>query len=412
MSGFFSTIRQQGGTYMQLSAVATAAVHPRIESIDLVRGLIIVLMALDHTRDFFGDLAARPTDLATTTAALFFTRWITHFCAPVFFLLTGTSAWLTLRRMSKCRLSSFLLVRGLWLIFLEVVVMRFALQFNLDYQTTILTVLWGLGWAMIVLSGLLWLPTWAIAGIGAVMVLGHNALDGVAPATFGILAPVWSILHVPGIVFHTSHSVVLVAYVLIPWVGVTALGYVLGRAYEDESLRRRQWLLNLGFGLIVAFLVLRIFNTYGDPQPWSLQKSTLWTLMSFLDVTKYPPSLLFLLMTLGPALLLLRAFDAGVPGVLRPALVIGKVPLFFYILHFYLIHLLAVGVSYLRYGEVGDMFRSPDPGHFPFSQPPGWDAGLPTIYLLWILVVVSLYPLCRWYAGVKRRRHAWWMSYL
>lgn len=391
---------------------ATPVVRARIESIDLVRGLIIVLMALDHVHDFFGDLAVRPTDLTTTTAALFFTRWITHFCAPVFFLLTGTSAWLTLRRMSKRELARFLLTRGLWLIFLEVVVMRFAMQFNLDYQTTILTVLWGLGWAMIALSGLLWLPTWAIAGIGAIMVAGHNALDGIAPATFGAFAPLWSILHVPGIIIHTDHSVVLVAYMLIPWVGVTALGYVLGQIYDGEPGRRRQWLFNLGLGLVVAFFVLRIFNVYGDPQPWSLQKSTLWTLMSFLNVNKYPPSLLFLLMTLGPTLLALRAFDGGVPRWLRPALMIGKVPLFFYILHFYLIHLLAVVVSWLRYGRVDEMFSSPDLAHFPFSQPPGWNVGLPMIYLLWIAVVVALYPLCRWYAGLKRRRHAWWMSYL
>jgi uncharacterized membrane protein len=386
--------------------------RPRIESIDIVRGIIIVLMALDHVHDFFGDAAIQPTDLAVTTAPLFFTRWITHLCAPVFFLLTGTSAWLTLRRMSKPALSRFLLARGLWLLFLEVVVMRFALQFNLDYQITFLTVLWGLGWAMIALAGLLWLPHWAIATVGIGMIVGHNLFDGVAADAFGAFAPLWTLLHAPGIVIDNGRSMVFAAYVLVPWVGVTAMGYVLGQAYERDAEWRRRLLSWLGIGLLVAFVVLRFINVYGDPVSWSVQKSPLWTVMSFLNTNKYPPSLLFLLMTLGPALLLLRVFEHGVPRWLQPALVIGKVPLFFYILHFYLIHLLAVLVSYLRYGSVEGLFDSPDLGHFPFTQPPGWPLGLPAIYLLWALVVVSLYPLCHWYAAVKRRRRDWWLGYL
>src|ERR1700689_4171747 len=391
---------------------AQAASRSRIEAIDLVRGLIIILMALDHTRDFFGDLASQPTNLATTTTALFFTRWITHICAPVFFLLTGTSAYLMLRRVSRRELSRFLLTRGAWLIFLELTVMRFALQFNVDYHVTIITVLWGLGWAMIVLAGLIWLPKWAIATIGVIMVAAHNALDGVEPATFGVLAPVWSILHAPGIILDTGRSVVLVAYVLIPWVGVTALGYVLGQVYRWDANRRRALLLWLGIPLCALFVALRFADVYGDPVPWSPEKSALWTMISFLNTNKYPPSLLFLLMTLGPALLLLRAFDHGVPALLRPALIIGKVPLFFYVLHFYLIHLLAVVASYLRYGEAGEMFRSPDVGHFPFSEPPDWGSSVPVVYLLWALVVLIMFPLCRWYAGVKRRRTDWWLSYL
>ncbi len=393
--------------------VATSTPHRRrIESIDLLRGIIIVIMALDHVHDFFGALGVSPTDLATTTAPLFFTRWITHVCAPVFFLLTGTSACLTRRRMSKRELSRYLLTRGAWLIFLEVVVMRFALQFNLDYQTTILTVLWGLGWAMIALAGLLWLPTWAIVATGVVMVAGHNLLDGIQASSFGALGPLWSILHAPGIIIDNGRNVVLVAYALIPWIGVTALGYVLGLAYDWSADRRRTLLWWLGIGLNIGFLVLRFWNVYGDPVAWSTQQSPLWTVLSFLNTNKYPPSLLFLLMTLGPALLLLRAFEHGVPRWLRPAWIIGKVPLFFYVLHFYLIHLLAVVACYLRFGDASGMFESPDLSRFPFTAPPGWPVGLPVIYLLWALVVVIMYPLCRWYAGVKRRRTAWWLSYL
>lgn len=394
------------------SAAQQISSRLRIESVDLLRGIIIVIMALDHVRDFFGVLDASPTNLATTTAPLFLTRWITHFCAPVFFLLTGTGARLATQRLSKSELSRFLLTRGLWLLFLEVVVMRFALQFNLDYRVTVITVLWALGWSMIVLAGLIHLPDRTIILFGGALVAGHNLLDGIPATAFGSLAPLWSVLHAPGLLVNTPRHVVLVAYPLIPWLGVTALGYALGQVYRWSDDRRRTFLLWLGIGLSVGFVVLRLLNVYGDPLAWSVQKSALWTLLSFLNTNKYPPSLLFLLMTLGPALLLLRALDNGFPRWLRPALTIGKVPLFFYVLHFYLIHLLAVAASYLRFGSVGGMFQSPDLDHFPFTAPPDWAAGLPAIYLVWAFVVLALYPLCRWYAAVKRQRKDWWLSYL
>lgn len=382
----------------------------RIESIDLVRGVIIVIMALDHVRDMFGDFASNPTDLSTTTAALFFTRWVTHICAPVFFLLTGTGAYLTLARMSKPALSRFLLTRGLWLLFLELVVMRFALQFNFDYQVTVITVLWALGWSMIVLSALLWLPLWAIAAFGALLILGHNAFD--APGMAREASPIGVLLHQPGVLYRSDHTVIVVSYVLVPWVGVTALGYVLGATYHWDAKVRQRFLLTLGVSLMTAFVVLRLVNLYGDPAPWSSQRTPLWTVMSFLDTTKYPPSLMFLLMTLGPALLLLRAFDGRTPPALRPVLSIGRVPLFFFALHFYLIHLMAVAFSYFRYGEVSETFQSPDLGHFPFSAPPGWNIGLPAIYALWAVVIIVLFPLCRWYAALKQRERRWWLSYL
>ncbi|HEY6924310.1 MAG TPA: heparan-alpha-glucosaminide N-acetyltransferase domain-containing protein [Steroidobacteraceae bacterium] len=384
----------------------------RVVSLDLLRGLVIAIMALDNVHDFFGDLTAQPTNLATTTAALFLTRWITHICAPVFSLLTGTGAYLARARMSKPQLSRFLLGRGLWLIVLELVVMRFALQFNFDYQTTIITVLWALGWSMLTLAGLIWLPLWAVILFGVVLVAGHNALDGIDATTSGRLAPLWTVLHAPGVLINTGRSVVVVSYVLIPWVGVAALGYALGAIYRWSPARRQKLLSCLGWGLIAMFIVLRFVNIYGDPARWSRQDSLLWTAMSFVNTTKYPPSLLFLLMTLGPALLLLRLFDAKVPGVFGPLVIIGKVPLFFYVVHFYLIHLLAVAASYIRYGKVAELFQSPDLGHFPFSQPPGWDVGVPMVYLLWLAVLVIMFPLCRWYAQVKRTGHYRWLSYL
>jgi uncharacterized membrane protein len=384
----------------------------RIEAVDVVRGLIIALMALDHVRDFFGDQTVQPTDLANATVGLFFTRWVTHICAPTFFLLSGVSARLALARMSKPALSRFLLSRGAWLIFLELVVMRFALQFNVDYQVTIITVLWGLGWAMMVLAGLIWLPSWFIAGFGVILVAGHNALDGIDSTGLGHWRPLWSFLHEPGILYRSSHSVVVVSYVLIPWVGVTALGYVLGQIYQGTYARRRRLLVGIGLATTLAFVVLRWLDVYGDPVPWTTQRSVPWTVISFLNTNKYPPSLLFLLMTLGPTLLLLGAFENGVPRLLRPALILGAVPLFFYVLHFYLIHLLATAASYLRFGEVANTFRSPDLAHFPFTQPPGWGADLGIIYLIWIAVLGLMFPLCYRYASYKARRRHWWLSYL
>ena len=383
-------------------------VRARIEAVDVVRGVIMIIMALDHTRDFFGIPGQNPTDLATASPALFLTRWITFFCAPVFFLLTGTGAYLSLRRKSPGELSRFLLTRGLWLIFLELVVLRcLGYQFNFDYRVTMLLVLWALGWAMITLSALVRLPAFAVTAIGAVMIVGHNLFDSLKWAN-----PLWSILHSPGFVVNTPSHIVFVAYPLIPWVGVTAVGYGLGQIYGWDAGRRRAFLLRLGLALTLAFLVIRGINIYGDPSHWMRQKTAVFTVLSFLNATKYPPSLLFLLMTLGPAMIFLCAVDRGTPRMLRPALVIGKVPLFYYMLHFPLIHLLAVITCYARYGSAHWMFESPDLGHYPFSAPPGWGYSLPVVYLVWALVVVTVYPLCRWFAALKQRRSDTWLSYI
>jgi uncharacterized membrane protein len=400
---------------MTAIAEVVTAKRVRLESIDIVRGLIMVLMALDHVRDFFGNPGVSPTNLTQATVALFFTRWITNFCAPVFFLLTGTGAYLSLRRKSKPELSRFLFTRGLWLIFLEVVVTRgLGWQFNFDYHLTMLIVLWALGWAMIVLSALIWLPTPLVTTFGVVMIAGHNLFDSVQSSN-----PLWSILHSPNFIVNNPEHSIFATYPLIPWVGVTAAGYGLGQIYSPgsgstsgwTSDRRKAFLLRLGIGLTAAFGILRGINIYGDPVRWTTQKSVMFTVLSFLNTNKYPPSLLFLLMTLGPATLFLWAVDGRTPPWLRPALVFGKVPMFYYLLHIPLIHLLAVLVCYARYGQVHWMFESPTLGQFPITPPPGWGFSLPIVYLVWAVVVVALYPLCRWFAALRQRRSDPWLSY-
>jgi uncharacterized membrane protein len=389
------------------AATAVAPARFRLESVDVVRGVIMILMALDHTRDFFGQTSFSPTDPTQTTIPLFFTRWITHFCAPVFFLLTGTGAYLSLRKKSKGELSKYLFTRGLWLIFLEITVFRcLGLQFNFDYHLTLLDVLWALGWAMIVLSALVHLPTPVVTAFGVVMIAGHNLLDRIQSSN-----PLWTILHSLNFIVANPRHSVFVAYTLIPWVGVTAVGYSLGQIYAWAPDRRRTFLLRAGLGVTAAFVLLRGINVYGDPVRWSAQKSAAFTLLSFLNTNKYPPSLLFLLMTLGPALLFLWAVDGGTPRWVRPAMVLGKVPMFYYLLHFPLIHLLAVAVCYARYGQAHWMFESPTIAQFPVTTPPGWGYSLPVVYLIWVSVVLALYPLCRWFAGLKQRRNDSWLSY-
>jgi uncharacterized membrane protein len=270
-----------------------------------------------------------------------------------------------------------------------------------------LLVLWALGWAMITLSALVRLPAFVASAFGVLLIVGHNLLDSVKSAS-----PLWSILHSPGFVVNTSNHVVFAAYPLIPWIGVTAVGYGLGQVYGWDTERRRSFLLRLGLALSLAFLVIRAINAYGDPSHWMRQKSALFTALSFLNTTKYPPSLLFLLMTLGPAIVFLWAVDRGTPRFLRPGLVIGKVPMFYYVLHFFLIHLLAVVTCYVRYGSAHWMFESPDLAHYPFSPPPGWGYSLPVVYLVWVVVVAAMYPLCRWFAALKQRRDDAWLSYI
>jgi uncharacterized membrane protein len=388
--------------------MADPAKRTRLESVDLLRGTVMVIMALDHVRDYLGYPGMNPVNLDVTTVPLFFTRWVTHFCAPVFFLLTGTGAYLSLGRKSKSELSWFLFTRGCWLIFVELVPLRcLGFQFNFDFHVTMIFILCALGCSMIALSVLLYLPDWLVITIGTGMILTHNLLDNIQSTS-----RVFILLHQPGFLLNTPQHQIFLVYPIIPWIGVTAAGYGLGSIYRWPSERRRVFLLRLGVLLTVAFLVLRWINRYGDPSRWSAQKSAAFTVLSFLNTTKYPPSLLFLLMTLGPALIFLGFVDRGTPYLMRPVLVFGRVPMFYYVLHIPLIHLIAVALCFARYGHIYWMFQSPTLAQFPVTFPPGWGFPLPAIYLVWVIVVIALYPLCLWYSRLKQRRSDAWLSYL
>jgi uncharacterized membrane protein len=265
---------------------------------------------------------------------------------------------------------------------------------------------------MIVLGALIHLPVRLVAVLGVVMIATHNLFDGVQGSALGAWAPLWTLLHSPNFVLPGPEHAVFVAYPLVPWVGVTAVGYALGSLWDLPADRRRALLLRLGFGCVVLFLVLRAGNVYGDPVPWMRQRSNALTVVSFLNLSKYPPSLLFLLMTLGPVLVTLSLLDGHTPVVLRPARVIGKVPLFYYLMHIVLLHVVALVASVARYGTMAPAVESPTLDRFPMTQLPGWPAPLPIVYLVWIGVVIALYPVCRWYAGVKQRSSSPWLSYL
>jgi len=388
----------------------------RMSSLDILRGLVVVVMALDHVRDFFMTAAVQdPTADPTAGPMLFATRWITHFCAPTFVFLAGTSAGLMTRRKSPSELASFLLTRGLWLIALEVFVISTANSFapagiaELGGRTYVgLQVIWAIGASMVFLAGAQFLGRRACLVIGAAIVLGHNLLDAVWPAasTTGTTGPLWVVLHA-----RQLHEVgalsIFFSYPLLPWIGVMLVGYGSAGLFELPEKRRCELLVRIGMGMVIAFILLRALNVYGDPRPWVFDPgSAAASVMSFLGTTKYPPSLLYLLMTLGPAAIAC-AFVDRLYGPVRNALAtFGRAPLAFYVAHFYLIHTLAIllGVAQgFAAGQFLTRFR-----YFP----EGFGVDLPGVYLVWITVVVMVYPLCRWVAAVKARRQDWWLSYV
>lgn len=407
-----------------MGGIMRAKAKHRIESIDLLRGAVMILMALDHARQYFahGFFFSKPTDLATTTPLLFFTRWITHFCAPVFVFLAGTSAFLYgTRRNSTRKVSRFLFTRGIWLVLIEVVIIRFGLTFDITFSTIILQVIWVIGMSMIFLSALVYLPRWFILIIGLVMVFGHNIFDSVSMHYFdsagagGITANslIMNLLHQPNFIIFSPDFAINIVYPLIPWPGLMALGYVFGELYQKDYNpgKRKKWLLWMGIGAVVLFFILRTFNLYGDPKPWEIQSTFPFSIISFFNVTKYPVSLQFLLITLGPAFIFLYLVESVKNRASDFLIIFGRVPFFFYVIHFYLIHLLAfIGVAYA--GRAANELILTARAIMSGSMA-DYGYHLWVTYLVWILVVFLLYPICKWYNSYKaNNREKWWLSYL
>jgi uncharacterized membrane protein len=395
------------------SSLTATAKNVRIESIDLLRGVVMLIMALDHVRDYFhqGAFLYDPTDLTHTTPVVFFTRWITHFCAPVFTFLAGTSAFLSRSRKTTRELSWFLFTRGVWLVVLETLVVTPGWTFN-PYVVLIWQVIWSIGISMICLSVLVYLPIRYILLIGIACIAAHDLLDNVRVAGEGTGAFSWAILHEQKF-FQFSHAGIFVGYPVLPWIGVMAAGYCFGQLYAPavDAAKRKKILIRLGVGAIVLFVIVRTLNFYGDPKPWLPQHNSAFTLLSFLNTSKYPPSFLYLLMTLGPSFLFLAYTEKPLNRFAKMIVVFGRVPLFFYIVHIYVIHLLAIGGALLCGYKSSDMVISTWVTLSPGLK--GYGFGLPVVYTIWILLLIGLYPLCKWYDRYKSAHRAnKWLSYL
>jgi uncharacterized membrane protein len=379
--------------------------RPRLDGIDFLRGLVMAVMVLDHARDFFGGSSMNPRDVHD--AGLFVTRWVTHFCAPIFVFLAGVSAFLYGNRgRTKPEVARFLLTRGLWLMIIEITVVRLAWTFNLSYDFVFMQVIWAIGCAMVALAALIYLPRWAIATFALTMIFGHNLLDGVEPD--GSWRWLWVVTHATGTLRPTPGMEIMAIYPLIPWVAVMAAGYALAPVFLQPEEQRRRTLLMIGGAVTLGFVLLRATNLYGDPAPWTVQDGFLPTLLSFINCEKYPPSLLYLAMTIGPGLILIGLFQNASSGLARVVVAIGRVPFLFYVAHIALLHLMAVAVAHVTIGDIGWLFR-----HMPaFNKPEDYGLTLPAVYALWIVALALLYPMCRWFGALKQRRKDWWLSYL
>lgn len=384
-----------------------AAAKSRVASIDLTRGAVMIVMAIDHVRVFSGVPAGGPT------AGVFFTRWITHFCAPAFIFLAGTSIFLYARKHAD--VSRYLLIRGAWLIFLELTFLRLAWTFNFDFMHYEMAgVIWVIGCCMILMAGLVKLPLRVVGTFGVVIIAAHNLMDSHMGALLDSLdqnrfSGLWKIFYVGffagPVRFGPDGPNLIVLYSIIPWIGVMAAGYAFGKS------------LTIGLSAIGLFLVLRGFNLYGDPRPWHVATQgrngfpPMPPLFSFLNATKYPASLSFLLMTLGPSITLMSLIEGLAGGIARRISLFGRVPFFYYMLHIPLIHALALVVSKIRLGFVSPWLFTNHPMGNP-EPPEGYVWSLPLLYLIWAIAIVLLYFVCRWFAAVKTRRSDWWLQYL
>lgn len=375
----------------------------------------MVIMALDHVRDYFhfGAFNYDPVNMDTTTPQLFFTRFITHYCAPIFVFLAGTSAFLYGSKKTKAELFKFLVSRGVWLIFIEIVVMNFLWWFDLSYGFVNLQVIWCIGICMVLLGFLILLPKKVILVLGLLMVFGHNLIDGIVMEGASLKSILWYIVHQSYFLPLGSTRTLAFFYPIVPWVGVMGLGYCFGSLYRSgfDSVLRKKWLLRLGLGSIILFLILRAINVYGDPIPWSVQKNNMFTFMSFLNVYKYPPSLLYLLITIGPGFLFLYATETIQNKLTNFFLVFGRVPFFYYILHVLVIHLAAIAGLLIIGGNWKDMIL--DNAAFTTNKMANYGYSLFVVYIVWIALVLLLYPICKKYMEYKaRNKDKWWLSYL
>lgn len=387
----------------------------RIESIDVLRGVVMVIMALDHTRDYFhyGSFFSNPTNLETTTPFLFFTRFITHYCAPVFVFLAGTSAFLYGTKKTKAALFKFLITRGVWLIVLEVFVNGFIWTFDLTYSFTILQVIWAIGFSMVCLSFLIYIPKKIILLIAFILIAGHNLLDHIILQGTSFKSVIWYLLHQSNSISLSSTQMIAFAYPVIPWVGLIALGYCFGSLYHKDfnMAIRKKWLLALGIGAIIIFFILRGLNVYGDLTPWSIQNTTTKTILSFFNVTKYPPSLAYLLITIGPSFLFLYCIETIKNKLTNFFLVFGSVPLFYYFLHVFVIHTFAIIGILIFGGNWKNMILTADV--FMNAKLINYGYSLFVVYLVWLGIILLLYPFCKKYMVYKiSNKDKWWLSYL
>lgn len=384
----------------------------RVESVDVLRGLLMILMALDHTRQFFSDVRIDPTDPILSWPALFLTRWVTHLCAPGFVALSGTSVYLQRQRGRSAEyMTRKLIARGLWLIFVELTFVNFAIYLN--FHTHMLQVIWAIGVSMLVLAFLQRLPARWVAVYGFVIVALHNVLDLFHASQFGSAAWLWMVLHEHGSILSRGRPFIVVEYPVLPWTGVIALGYVFGAVISRKPYARRRWCLAGGAASLALFVLLRATGLYGDPTPFRLLGSPIRSAMSFLELTKYPPSLDYLLATGGLLLLLVAWVDSllekqrmKVP--LRIARVYGSVPFFFYVLHLYVLHMLLIPIALV----IAHRLHVPLPQADDAQIPAWWGFSLPVVYAIWIGVVAALYPACEWFSDLKRTRRDWWLSYM
>jgi len=387
----------------------------RIESIDLLRGLVMIIMALDHSRDLFHKEAftGEPLDFATTTPILYFTRWITHFCAPTFVFLSGLSAWLQSQRKTKKELSRFLVTRGLWLVLMEITVMSLGISGDIHYGFFILQTIWSIGISMVILGLVIWLPFNIILALALLIVFGHNVIDYAERNNNGAVPVWWSFLHRPAILTLWGDHLLGIFYPFLPWSGLMMLGYCCGKIFTAiEPVRRKKILLRMGIGTVLFFIALRATNSYGDPGQWTRQKSMLDTFFTFMNVQKYPPSLLYMSATIGGALIFLGLVQNTTSRFAKIIIVYGRVPFFYYILHFYFLHIISV-IFYLARGHSLPEGMKGVPG-LPFKFVlPGEGYSLWVVYGMWLAVVIALYPLCRWYDNYKtNHKEKWWLSYL